>query len=109
MKALRPAMGSETSIEDVAREYFEVKDEIKRLEARKDELHPILEARLRKAPKWKETIGGIPLYGRKGSRRNFNLGDAEEVIDGRTLRPFISVSKWFEIRRSRSSKAKAAA
>lgn len=85
-------------IEDVAKEWIELKTIEADLEKKKRELKPDLEAYLKDQPDQKAEICGFQFTLIQSERESFKLKDAKEKIDGRTLAPYISVSTFTQIR-----------
>lgn len=85
-------------IEEVAREWIELKTSEANLEKKKRELKPELEAYLNDQPEKSAEIAGFKFTLVESSKESFKLKDAKEKLDGRTLAPYITVSSFTQIR-----------
>lgn len=94
MKAKKAA----ESIEEIAKEWIELKTIEANLEKKKRELKPELESYLKDQPDQKAELNGFQFTLIESERESFKLKDAKEKIDGRTLAPYISVSSFTQIR-----------
>lgn len=84
-------------------EWVHTKAQIERLEKKKNELKVKLEAVLEKEPEQTLEIDGWRCVLVKSSRENFSLKEAYEKLDPiemKALKPFISVSKFTQVRTS---------
>lgn len=96
--ALKPAIALVPNIEDTVREYVELKAQSEQLEKAMKRLRNVLEVALSGEPEHKAVIAGFRLVLIEVERDNFNLKKAKEELDGRMLRPYISISKYTQLR-----------
>lgn len=90
----------ELSPEKAAKEWIELRVSQKEIEKRLSEIKPVLEKALRKAPE--KTQWGLVLV--DISRPTFALKKALEKLDRKILAPFISKSKYAQIRPAHEAK-----
>lgn len=85
-------------IADLAKEWLTLKDEQKTIERRLSELKKELEPYLEKQPDKNAELAGFRFTLIHSERESFKLSEAKEAIDNRTLRPYISLSSFTQIR-----------
>ncbi len=90
----------EIDIEEAAREWVDLKSEKMRIENRLDELKKPLEGFLGKQPEKCAEMFGWKFSLVETERESFKLSAAKEKIDGRILKPYITLSKFNQIRTS---------
>ncbi len=99
----RPRMAQkklEISVEEAAREWTDLKSEKMRIENRLDELKKPIEEFLGKQPEKTAELHGWKFTLVATERESFRLSAAKEKIDGRILKPYITLSKFNQIRTS---------
>ena len=91
-------MAKKISIENAAKEYIELKALEKAREARLAELKDVLLPALRAAENQRLELAGFEFSVVEFEKEFFSLTKAREVIDGRTLAPYITKSNVVQIR-----------
>lgn len=84
--------------EKVAKEWIELKAQKMELEHRLDELKEVLEGILQDEPERSAEFCGFKFTLSEVEREFFKLSEAKKKIDGRMLKPFITLSKFMQIR-----------
>jgi hypothetical protein len=86
------------NIEETVRELARLKEESAKLEALMKRLRNVVEVALAGEPDRRAEIAGFVCSVSDVERDNFNLKKALEKLDGRVLRPFITTSKYTQLR-----------
>lgn len=95
---IRRMKSKANSVENSAKEYLDLKLEKAKIEKRIDELKMELEPFLEEQPEKTAEMCGWKFSLIESERESFKLSAAKEKIDGRTLKPFITLSKFNQIR-----------
>jgi len=85
-------------IEKAAKDYISLKNRIAKLEKKKEEMGDVLKPWLFTQKDQTAELHGWKFSLVETERENFKLSAAKEKIDGRTLAPFITTSKFTQIR-----------
>jgi hypothetical protein len=86
------------NLEEAAAEYMRLKAQSAELDAAMKRLRNVLEVAVGAAPEKKAVIAGFKFALVEVERDNFNLKKALEKLDGRVLRPFITTSRYTQLR-----------
>jgi hypothetical protein len=96
--ALKSPVELVPNIAETVVEYQAAKDQMAALEAVLKRLRNVIEVALADQPEQKAEIAGYRCAVIEVERDNFNLKKALEKLDGRVLRPFITTSKYTQLR-----------
>lgn len=86
------------NLDEAAAEYMRLKAQSAELEAALKRIRNVLEVAVGSAPEKRAEIAGFKFALVEVERDNFNLKKALEKLDKRTLRPFITTSRYTQLR-----------
>jgi len=95
---MKNALSLVPNVEEAAQEYLRLKAQAAELEAAMKRLRNVLEVAVGESPDRRAEIAGVTFALVDVERENFNLKKALEKLDRRALRPFITTSRYTQLR-----------